>query len=106
MPLTPLFGFSAGWMFLSSKLAAAGVVAIGLGSYIHQLLPIASERLISLIAVILLTVVNCFGIKKAGVLNLLIVSLTLLSLLYLIFSGIPEIDSPNSHCLYPLVYRE
>jgi APA family basic amino acid/polyamine antiporter len=93
--LTPLFGFSAGWMFLSSKLAAAGVVAIGLGSYIHQLLPIASERLISLIAVILLTVVNCFGIKKAGVLNLLIVSLTLLSLLYLIFSGIPEIDSPK-----------
>lgn len=93
--LTPYFGFSAGWMFLISKLAAAGVVAIGLGSYVNQLIPFLSARLISLVAVILLTVVNCFGIKKAGILNLLIVTLTLLSLLYLIFCGIPKINNFN-----------
>ena len=93
--LSPSFGFSAGWMFLISKLSAAGVVAIGFGSYFHQLLPIASPMVISVVAVILLTVVNLFGIKKAGVLNLVIVTFTLLSLLYLIFSGIPAVEKRN-----------
>jgi APA family basic amino acid/polyamine antiporter len=93
--LSPSFGFSAGWMFLISKLSAAGVVAIGFGSYFHQLLPVASPMLISVVAVIFLTVVNLFGIKKAGLLNLVIVTFTLLSLLYLIFSGIPVVEKRN-----------
>jgi len=93
--LSPSFGFSAGWMFLISKLSAAGVVAIGFGSYFHQLLPVASPMLISVVAVILLTVVNLFGIKNAGVLNLVIVTFTLFSLLYLIFSGIPAGEKRN-----------
>lgn len=93
--LSPFFGFSAGWMFLISKLSAAGVVAIGFGSYFHQILPIASPLQISVGAVIILTVVNLFGIKKAGVLNLVIVSFTLLSLLYFVFSGIPAVETSN-----------
>src|SRR5690554_3737213 len=80
--INPTFGFSAGWMFLISKLAAAGVVAIGFGSYFYQLVPIASPITFSVLAVIFLTAANFFGIKKAGLLNLLIVSITLLSLLY------------------------
>jgi APA family basic amino acid/polyamine antiporter len=35
--LHPFFGFSAGWMFLASKLAAGGVVALDFGSYFAQL---------------------------------------------------------------------
>jgi APA family basic amino acid/polyamine antiporter len=35
--LNPAFGFSAGWMFLMSKLAVGCVVAIGFGSYFCQL---------------------------------------------------------------------
>lgn len=93
--INPSFGFSAGWMFLISKLAAAGVVAIGFGSYFYQLVPIASPVTFSVLAVILLTVANYFGIKKAGILNLVIVIVTLLSLLYLVFSGIPEVNIEN-----------
>src|SRR5690554_809325 len=93
--INPAFGFSAGWMFLISKLAAAGVVAIGFGSYFYQLLPLASPITFSVVAVILLTIANYFGIKKAGILNLVIVSITLFSLLYLIFSGIPEVKPEN-----------
>ena len=52
-------------------------------------------QLISVGAVIILTVVNLFGIKKAGVLNLVIVSFTLLSLLYFVFSGIPAVETSN-----------
>ncbi|WP_223883433.1 APC family permease [Arenibacter lacus] len=93
--LNPALGFSAGWMFLVSKLAAAGVVAIGFGSYFHQLVPIVAPITLSVVAVVLLTIANYFGIKKVGNLNLLIVTLTLLSLIYLAVSGIPEMKSEH-----------
>lgn len=93
--LNPAFGFAAGWMFLLSKLSAAGVVAIGFGSYFHQLLPVASPMTISVIAILFLTIANYFGIKKAGMLNLIIVSITLLSLIYLVSAGIPAISTGN-----------
>lgn len=93
--INPMFGFSAGWMFLISKLAAGSVVAIGFGSYFYQLVPFGSPLIISVTAVILLTIANFFGIKKTGYLNLFIVSFTILSLLYLVFSGIFEIQSEN-----------
>jgi basic amino acid/polyamine antiporter, APA family len=93
--LGPWWGFAAGWMFLISKISAAGVVAIGFGSYFHQLFPFGSPRMYSVIAVVLLTAANYFGIKKAGYLNLAIVGITLLSLLYLIISGIPYMRVDN-----------
>lgn len=93
--INPAFGFSAGWMFLISKLSAAGIVAIGFGSYFYQLVPIGSPLAFSVAAVILLTVANYFGVKKAGTLNLLIVAITLLSLIYLVFSGIPQVQTKN-----------
>lgn len=93
--LHPLLGFSAGWMFLMSKLAAGSVVAIGFGSYFYQLVPVGTPLTLSLAAVVFLTIANFFGIKKTGYLNLIIVGFTLLSLLYLSLSGIPEIDPLN-----------
>ncbi|RXJ45716.1 APC family permease [Gelidibacter gilvus] len=93
--INPAFGFSAGWMFLVSKLAGAGFVALGFGGYFYQLMPIASPMTFSVLAVILLTVANYFGIKKAGNLNLAIVTITFLSLIYLAFSGIPEVNFEN-----------
>lgn len=93
--INPVFGFSAGWMFLISKLAAGGVVAIGFGSYFYQLVPIGSPITLSIIAVVFLTIINYFGIKKAGMLNLAIVAVTLFSLLYFVFSGIPKVNPDN-----------
>ena len=93
--LNSTFGFSAGWMFLISKLASAGVVAIGFGSYFYQLFPLGSPIIFSVLAVFFLTFANVFGIKKAGILNLIIVAVTVFSLLYLAASGIPEIKIEN-----------
>ena len=93
--LNSTFGFSAGWMFLISKLASAGVVAIGFGSYFYQLFPLGSPLIFSVLAVFFLTFANIFGIKKAGILNLIIVAVTVFSLLYLAASGIPEIKIEN-----------
>ena len=93
--LNPGFGFSAGWMYLMSKLAAGGVVAIGFVSYFYQLVPVGSPLIISVTAIILLTFANYFGIKKVGTLNLIIVSFTLISLVYFVISGFPEIKKEN-----------
>ena len=99
--LNPTFGFSAGWMFLISKLAAAGVVAIGFGSYFYQLFPLGSPIILSVLALVFLTFANVFGIKKAGTLNLVIVAVTIFSLLYLAASGIPEIKIENFKTFAP-----
>jgi basic amino acid/polyamine antiporter, APA family len=93
--LNPKMGFAAGWMFLLSKLAAGGVVAIGFGSYFYQLFPIGSPLALSIGAVCFLTVANFFGIKKTGYLNLFIVGITIIALLYFAFSGISEVNTDN-----------
>lgn len=89
--LSPEAGFLAGWMFLASKLAAGGVVALGFGSYLNQLIPSINPLWAAVGAVILLVAANLFGIQKAGKLNLVIVSVTILSLLYFIISGLPQV---------------
>src|SRR5690606_25964327 len=89
--LSPLFGFSAGWMFLISKLSAGSVVAIGFGSYFFQLTGLGSPIVLALCAIAFLTIANLLGIKKAGMLNMIIVGFTILSLLYLVIGGVPEI---------------
>ncbi|HEY0669373.1 MAG TPA: amino acid permease [Sphingobacteriaceae bacterium] len=93
--LSPELGFCAGWMFLISKLAAGGVVALGFGTYFSQLFPVINPKLAAISAVIVLTSANYFGIKKAGNINLVIVAVTLASLLYFIITGIPSFDSAN-----------
>src|SRR5690625_5916403 len=79
--LNPVFGFSAGWMFLISKLSAAGVVAIGFGSYFYQLIPLASPLTISIVAVVFLMVSYYFGIKIVGELKLLIIRVSFIDYL-------------------------
>ena len=93
--LNPALGFSAGWMFLLSKLSAAGIVAIGFGSYFHQLIPFISPLTYSVAAVVVLTAANLWGIQKAGTINLIIVGITLLSLLYFIAGGVGNIETTN-----------
>lgn len=93
--LNPAFGFSAGWMFLASKLAAGGTVALGFGGYFSQIFPAVPARYAAVGAAVLLTFANLFGIKKAGRFNTIIVSLTLLTLLYFVISGIPSFDINN-----------
>ncbi|MBL8794630.1 MAG: amino acid permease [Planctomycetia bacterium] len=87
--LHPLLGFSAGWMFLASKLAAGGTVALGFGGYLAQLLPVVPARGAAVAAVLLLLAANWFGIKKVGRLNFVVVSVTLAALGYFIVGGLP-----------------
>jgi APA family basic amino acid/polyamine antiporter len=87
--LHPIAGFAAGWMFLISKLAAGGTVALGFGSYLSALVPAIPARWAAVAAVILVAAANWFGIKKAGRLNAVIVSVTVLTLGCFVLAGLP-----------------
>ena len=93
--LKPAFGFAAGWMFLASKLVAGGTVALGFAHYLSALIPGLPERPVAIAAVLLLTLVNYFGIQKTGLLNTAIVSVSVLSLLIFLIAGIPSINLQN-----------
>lgn len=100
--LHPLAGFSAGWMYLISKLAGGGVVALGFGSYMQGFFPFLDLRWTSTAALALLIAANIAGIKKAGRLNRLIVTITVLSLFYFILSGFTAFDVRNLQPFAPM----
>lgn len=74
-------GFIAGWMFLASKTAAAGTVALGLAGYVDSLLPGVESRWIAVGAVLTFTALNYFGIRRSSRANLAIVAVSLGTLL-------------------------
>lgn len=93
--LSPSLGFAAGWMFLASKLAAGGTVALGFGSYFSKLVPVVPAVYAGVAAAVLLTAANLFGIKKAGKLNTAIVAVTIASLVAFVVAGVPSLELAN-----------
>jgi basic amino acid/polyamine antiporter, APA family len=93
--LRPWAGFAAGWMFLTSKIAAAGTVALGLGAYLEPLLPGVPPRAVAVAAIFLFTVLNYFGIRRSSRANLIIVSVSLASLVVFAIAGALSFDSSN-----------
>jgi APA family basic amino acid/polyamine antiporter len=91
----PWAGFCAGWMFLVSKLAAGGTVALGFGNYLARIAPALPPRASAVAATVLLTLVNLAGIRKAGKLNLAIVTATLLALTAFVVAGVPHVALEN-----------
>ena len=82
--LGPWPGFIAGWMFLASKMAAAGVVAIGLGAYASVLLPGVNPRVLAVSAIVAFTILNYFGVQRTSRVNLAIVTVSIASLVLLV----------------------
>jgi APA family basic amino acid/polyamine antiporter len=93
--LGPHAGFAAGWLFLASKLAAAGTVALGFGAAVAAITPGISERGAGVAAAVALTAANYFGIRKAGRLNTAIVLVSVGVLLAFVLGGMPSFDTAN-----------
>jgi len=49
--LNPWAGFAAGWMFLATKIAAAGTVALGLAGYLESMIPGINPRVVAVAAI-------------------------------------------------------
>jgi APA family basic amino acid/polyamine antiporter len=101
----PTAGFAAGWMFLASKLAAAGTVALGFGHYVAALVPAAAPVPVAVGAVVVLTAANLLGIKRAGAFNLAIVLFTLAALGCFVAGGVPVVREANFQPFAPHGWR-
>ncbi|MCX7595270.1 MAG: amino acid permease [Fischerella sp.] len=89
--LNPCLGFTAGWMFLIAKSASAATAALGCAGYLLNLFNIpVSNYLVptALGIVILLTLIVLSGVRRSNQVNIVIVSITLLSLLFFVIAGL------------------
>lgn len=93
--LSPWAGFIAGWMFLASKISAAGAVAIGLAGYLEVVVPGLSPRALAVGAILLFTLLNYFGVRRSSRVNLAIVALSLGSLVLFVIFGAQNFDTAN-----------
>ena len=88
--LGPRLGFTAGWLFMFAKSASAATAALGLAGYFTRMNGMAPDDalLYALISVLLLALVALTGMKRSSLANTVIVSITLLSLVAFIISGL------------------
>lgn len=103
--LGPWPGFIAGWMFLASKIAAAGTVGLGLGAYLEGLLPGVPPRVVAIGAIVAFTVLNYFGIRRSSRANLIIVAISLGSLLLFVIATASAFDAANLRPFSPAGVR-
>lgn len=101
--LHPAIGFTAGWMFLCAKTASAATAALGFAGYFLHLFGFRTASIIPVaaIVVVVLTRVVLSGIKRSNKTNLIIVSITLLSLLAFIIFGLPSLLQSGGQNLSP-----
>lgn len=92
--LRPWLGFSAGWMFVCSKSASAATAALGCAGYALVTL-VGSEHAarwtmpLALVTIVAVVVVVLGGLRRSSVMNVVIVSLTLVALGFFVIAGIP-----------------
>jgi len=103
--LGPWPGFTAGWMFLVSKIAAAGTVALGLAGYLEALLPGVPPRAIAVGAIVVFTALNYFGIRRSSRVNLAIVALSLGALAVFVAAGAGSFSIDNLRPFAPTGWR-
>ena len=103
--LSPWAGYVAGWMFLASKTAAAGTVALGLAGYLDAMVPGLPARPVAVGAVLLFTGINYLGIRKSGLLNRAIIAISVAALLGFVVAGAGSFRATNLRPFAPAGWR-
>jgi APA family basic amino acid/polyamine antiporter len=102
--LSPVLGFTAGWMFLVAKSASAATAALGFSGYLLEAIGLAPGGLLvplALGAILALTLVVLTGIRRSSITNIVIVSVTLLTLLAFVVSSAPTAVTAAGENLTP-----
>ena len=97
--LTPVFGFTAGWMFLIAKSASAATAALGFSGYLLGALGMDVDQWLVPVAlggVVILTAVVYSGIRRSNITNIVIVSITLGALALFVVTGSPTAFSDGA----------
>lgn len=102
--LHPAFGFTAGWMFLWAKTASAATAALGFAGYVLSAFGQGRsswEVPLAVTITVVLTALVLSGIRRSNATNVVIVSVTILSLVFFIFAGLPVAWAAGSRRLTP-----
>jgi len=102
--LRPWLGFTAGWTFLCAKTASAATAALGFSGYLLNTLGGSDDRLLIAVAaaaVTVLTLVVMCGIRQSNRTNIVIVSITLVSLVSFVLAGIPTALAAGTERMTP-----
>jgi APA family basic amino acid/polyamine antiporter len=101
--LHPGLGFTAGWMFLCAKTASAATAALGFAGYTLTTLGQNQDGQVplALAIVVVLTVLVLTGIRRTSATNVVIVSLTILSLAAFVLAGLPTACASGTRNLLP-----
>jgi APA family basic amino acid/polyamine antiporter len=82
--LGPVWGFLAGWGFVVGKTASCAAMALTFGAYVRPANPVPP----AVVAVVVLTGVNCLGVAKTAGLTRVLVAVTLLALAAVVTAGL------------------
>jgi APA family basic amino acid/polyamine antiporter len=89
--LSPWAGFLAGWLFLAAKTTSAAATALGFGAYVGELTSLPPLALSgALVAGV--TILNLFRLTKAGLINLALVSVSVLALAAFVATGLSRVS--------------
>lgn len=89
--LSPVLGFTAGWMFLVAKSASAATAALGVVGYALTATGVQVDSLrpyLPLLVVLILAGIVLAGIRRTSLVNGIIVSVTVAALLFLVARSI------------------
>jgi len=104
----PFAGFSAGWMFLAAKSASAATAALGCAGYFLHTFGFADHMPyrvgLALALVLALTALVAGGLKRSNTANMVMVSLTIITLTLFVVFGWMSID-PTSLAEHSLTNR-
>jgi APA family basic amino acid/polyamine antiporter len=78
-------------LFVTSKIAAAGTVALGLSEYLGALWPALSARGTAVAAIAGFTLLNCLGVRRSSRVNLAVVSVSIGALLLFVAVGVSSL---------------
>lgn len=102
--LHPLAGFIAGWMFLAAKSASAATAALGFAGYLLTAMGMAGGALhapVALAAAGGLTLLVLSGLRRTNVINITVVSITLVALAAFVAGGVPVVAERGSEAFVP-----
>ncbi|MCB0108328.1 MAG: amino acid permease, partial [Caldilineaceae bacterium] len=98
-------GFTAGWMFLSAKSASAATAALGFAGYLLNLAGVEQSGFrtaVAVGAVLLLTAITVGGIRRSNLTNIVIVTVTLVALVFFVLAGLPDLFTNAGQNFRPL----
>ncbi len=78
-------GFFAGWAFVVGKTASCAAMALAFAAYVA---PVGWEKPVAITAVLVLAVVNTFGVTRTAALTTVFVAVTLLVLALVVIAGL------------------